>query len=96
MKLTEENKKRIDDYFSKLTNKELIHINEKYFDKLKKAINYTRCSEKLKDKESISFDQWMKNNNVGNDPFGYVYKNRFYIYYELHSIYKQYIKDNNL
>jgi len=29
-------------------------------DKLEKAINYTRCSIQLKDKESMSFNDWVE------------------------------------
>jgi hypothetical protein len=33
------------------------------FNKLKEAINYTRCCTELKGKEVISFDEWLRVNN---------------------------------
>lgn len=43
MKLTETLKRRIDAFFRNLNDEELEYLNEKYFNKPKEAINYTRC-----------------------------------------------------
>jgi len=95
MKLTEDTKKRIDDYFSKLTHKELLHINEKYFNKPLEAINYTRCCDKLKDKETITFEEWKKDNviekNVCNE---YLY--RYGGWFDADDLLSMYKKDISL
>ena len=56
------------------------------------TINYTRCCEELKDKPKLSFKDWIKNNNIITDPFGFVYKGAFYKINELKKIYKEEIK----
>ena len=37
-----------------------VMVGEYIANKLKEAINYTRCCTELKDKEKISFDEWLR------------------------------------
>ncbi len=69
MKLDFFTKERIDEFFRNLTDEEMEYITEKYFNKPKKAINYTRCcksdSELLKtEKQPLPYEVWKDNLNM--------------------------------
>ena len=53
----------------------LANVKSRLYTSLKEAINYTRCCTELKDKETITFEEWKKENvvetNVCNE---YLYK----------------------
>jgi hypothetical protein len=40
--------------------KDFVMDNDKFIDEQLKAINYTRCCTELKDKETPTFDKWLK------------------------------------
>ena len=50
------------DIFSEIEDKYTVYTTE-YVEWLEAKINYTRCSTQLKDKEAMSFDDWLEMNN---------------------------------
>jgi hypothetical protein len=63
--MTKEDKEQLNIEISHIFESGANHLRifemvENFIDKRYKAINYTRCCEELKDKEKISFDEWLK------------------------------------
>ena len=56
------------------------------------AINYTRCSLQLKDKEVISFDDWLKDNCEKLHGALYRYKDNVLDRYDMRYVYMREVK----
>lgn len=43
----------------------------------------------LKEKQIPTFDEWLLNKGIGNDPFGYIYKGKLHSWRQLDDLYKK-------
>jgi hypothetical protein len=94
--------------FTELANKHLVALDGYKLDKngntkieifgiekLYEAINYTRCCTELKDKEAISFEDWLKVNYVKKDNI-YLSKQSKSGWYTIREVKKEYNIEFNL
>ena len=61
------------EHIDSVNNNPTLNTTESLIREIKKAINYTRCSTQLKDKKTITFDEFAKENNYKQN-FLYFYR----------------------